>query len=251
MSPNVWQPVAGATDLMVAFAAGNLSNRHFVNLWQLNELRGICVKEDAITLGALTTYSDVLLHPILKSVFPLLAAAAAETGGIATQNRGTLGGNIMNASPAADTPPVLLVYEAEVELTSARGSRWLPYVRFHTGYKETLKRPGELLTRIRLPRPSPRLRSQFRKVGPRKAQTIAKVSFAAVCDPDRKDVRIAYGSVAPIPLRCSSTEEAIRTGNDPAQTLALELAPITDARSTAAYRLRIAQNLLADFMHHA
>jgi CO/xanthine dehydrogenase FAD-binding subunit len=250
-APNVWQPMAGATDLMVALAAGKLPARRFMNMWQLNELRGIRMEKDVVTLGALTTYSDVLHHPELRSAFPLLAAAAAETGGIATQNRGTLGGNIMNASPAADTPPALLVYEAEVELTSLGGSRWLPYCGFHTGYRQTMLAPGELLTRIRLPRLSPLTRSQFRKVGPRRAQAISKVCFAAVCWPEKENIRIAYGSMAPVPLRCFKTEASIIRGDDPALSLRAELAPITDARSTAAYRLRVAQNLLAEFLHHA
>ena len=249
-APNDWKPLAGGTDLMVVFSAGKLPNRRFMNIWQLDELRGICVEENAITLGALTTYSDVLHHPELCSAFPLLAAAAAETGGIATQNRGTLGGNIVNASPAADTPPVLLVYDAEVELTSVRGSRWVPYCAFHTGYKQTLLAPDELLTRIRLPRRPSSVRSQFRKVGPRKAQAISKVCFAAVRGPEKEDVRIAYGSVAPVPLRCFRTETSIREGHDPLQTLAAELDPISDIRSTATYRLRVAQRLLAAFLNN-
>jgi CO/xanthine dehydrogenase FAD-binding subunit len=245
-----WQPLAGGTDVMVSFSAGKLVNRHFLDIWQLSELRGIWAGETECTLGALTTYSEILHHSELCTAFPLLAAAAAETGGVATQNRGTLGGNIMNASPAADTPPVLLVYEAEVELTSVRGVRWVPYCGFHTGYKQTLLRRDELLTRIRLPRLNFRTRSHYRKVGQRRAQAISKVSFAALAGLDREDIRIAFGSVAPVPLRCYRTEASIRHGQDPFQTLAAELAPISDVRSTAAYRTRVAQNLLAAFLNH-
>ncbi|MGZ4876572.1 MAG: FAD binding domain-containing protein [Candidatus Angelobacter sp.] len=250
ITPNVWRPLAGGTDVMVAFAAGKLPHHNFMNIWQLSELRGICVSEKEITLGALTTYSDILRHPLVCSAFPILAAAAAETGGVATQNRGTLGGNIMNASPAADTPPALLVYEAEVELTSIRGARWVPYCGFHTAYKQTLLAQDELLTRIRLPRPALGMRSQFRKVGPRKAQAISKVCFAALAGPDREDVRIAFGSVGPVPLRCYRTEASIRQGQDHAAALAGELVPITDMRSTADYRMRVAQNLLAGFLNN-
>jgi len=249
--PDQWQPLAGGTDLMVGFSAGKLPTRRYLNIWPLSELRGIQVEKDAITLGALTTYSDVLRDPVLRSAFPLLASAAAETGGIATQNRGTLGGNIMNASPAADTPPALLVYEAEVELTSLHGSRWVPYCRFHTGYKQTMLLPGELLTRIRLPLIKGSMRSCFRKVAARKTQAISKVCFAAVHDSETNCIRIAYGSVAPVPLRCFATEEAIRNGADPVESLASEVSPVTDIRSNAAYRLRVAQNLLAGFLHHA
>ena len=236
---------------MVGFSAGKLPARRYLNIWPLRDLRGIQIDKDAITLGALTTYSDVLRDPTVCSAFPLLAAAAAETGGPATQNRGTLGGNIMNASPAADTPPVLLVYEAEVELTSIHGSRWVLYRHFHTGYRQTMLSSGELLTRIRLPLMNGRVRSRFRKVAARKAQAISKVCFAALHDPEKQDIRIAYGSVAPVPLRCFAAEEAIRNGGDPVEALAAELAPITDGRSTAAYRLRVARNLLADFLRDA
>jgi CO/xanthine dehydrogenase FAD-binding subunit len=249
-APNMWQPLAGGTDVMVTFAAGKLPQHNFMNIWQLSELRGICASGKEITLGALTTYSDILRHPLLCSEFPILAAAAAETGGVATQNRGTLGGNIMNASPAADTPPALLVYEAEVELSSIRGARWVPYCGFHTGYKQTLLAQDELLTRIRLPRPASRMRSQYRKVGTRKAQAISKVCFAALSGPNREDIRIAFGSVGPVPLRCYRTEASIRQGHDHSATLAAELAPITDMRSTAGYRMRVAQNLLTGFLNN-
>ena len=248
---DAWQPMAGATDLMVVLNAGKILHRRFMDIWQLDELRGIYFESDAVTMGALTTFADVLRHRELCFAFPLLAAAAKETGGVATQNRGTLGGNIMNASPAADTPPALLVYEAEVELTSMSGSRWLPYYDFHTGYRQTKLKPGELLTRIRVQRPGQHVYSRFRKIGPRKAQAISKVCFAAVWDREKDDIRIAYGSMAPVPLRCSKTEVSIRNGDNPAESLARELAPITDVRSNAAYRLRVAQNLLTDFLHDA
>jgi CO/xanthine dehydrogenase FAD-binding subunit len=234
---------------MVLFEAGHLPYRRLLSIWRVPELRGITVDDRAITLGALTTYTDVLRHPVLRSEFPLLATAAAETGGIATQNRGTLGGNIVNASPAADSPPALLVYEAEVELTSVRGARWLRYRDFHTGYKQTRLDPDELLTRIRLPRETARLQFVYRKVGTRKAQAISKVCFAGLRDPANGAVRIAFGSVAPVPLRCLRTEAAIREGRDPLAALAAEIAPIDDMRSNAAYRLQVAQNLLREFLN--
>lgn len=249
--PGRWQPIAGGTDLMVGFAAGEWQGRQFIDISRLRELSRITVEDDAIILGALVTYTDVLRHRTVGSVFPLLPAAAAVTGGAAIQNRGTLGGNIMNASPAADTPPVLLVYEAELELTSIHGSRWLPYRDFHTAYRRTRLAPGELLTRIRLPRSEGFTRWQFRKVGARKAQAISKVCFAAVCGPEGTGIRIAYGSVAPVPVRCLATEAAVREGKNPSRSLVAELAPIDDARSTAAYRLRVAQNLLTAFLQDA
>lgn len=256
--PGSWKPLAGGTDLMVLFEAGKLPHKRFVSIWKLPELRGIEVAPAHVTLGALTTYTEIQKHPVLQAEFPLLCRAAQETGGIATQNRGTLGGNIVNASPAADSPPALLVYDAELELASAAGSRWVPYDGFHTAYKKMNLRPEELLRSIRLPRATSGWRQYYRKVGTRQAQAISKVCFtgAARVESGRAgDVRIALGSVAPTVLRCPKTESLLR-GQPLApeiiavarQSLASEIAPIDDLRSTAAYRLRVAQNLLQEFL---
>src|SRR5436309_11381655 len=162
-----WKPFAGGTDLMVLLEAGKLPHKNYVNIWRLNELRGIEVTKDQITLGALTTYSEVQAKDILRDEFPMLCQAAKETGGIAIQNRGTLGGNIVNASPAADSPPALLAYDAELEFVSREGSRRIPYNDFHTGYKQMNLKPGELLRGIRLPRATQTLTHYYRKVGTR------------------------------------------------------------------------------------
>lgn len=245
-----WQPMAGGTDLMVLFEAGKLDGRRFAGLWGVPELRGIEVEMDAVTLGALTTYTEVLRHGVLRDEFPLLAAAARETGGIATQNRGTLGGNIVNASPAADSAPPLLVYGAELDIVSASGTRRIPYAAFHTGYKKVDLGAGELLRAIRLPRRE-RGRQYFRKVGTRRALAISKVCFAGLLEMDG-DVRIALGSVAPVPLRCPRTEAAVRERPRDVEAaqrvLSEEISPIDDIRSTARYRRRVALNLLAEFM---
>ncbi|MBZ5606905.1 MAG: FAD binding domain-containing protein, partial [Acidobacteriia bacterium] len=129
------RPIAGGTDLMVLFEAGKLPYRRLVSLSRLAELRGIDVSETHVTLGALTTYTQIQQHETMRCEFPLLARAASWTGAVATQNRGTLAGNIANASPAADSPPALLVYDAQLVLISSRGSRLVPYAGFHTGYK--------------------------------------------------------------------------------------------------------------------
>jgi len=247
--PGRWRPFAGGTDLMVLLEAGKLHHRCFLSIWRLRELRGIMVASDSVMLGCLTTFTDVLNDEVLRREFPLLAAAAAQTGGVATQNRGTLGGNIVNASPAADTPPALLVYDAEVELLSSRGSRWLSYHEFHTGYKTTRLGADELLARIRLPRNTAGFLHYYRKVGTRNAQAISKVCFAGVRSQPSGEVRIALGSVAPVPLRCWRTEAAIREGGDGLAALAAEITPIDDVRSTAEYRLRVSQNLLKAFLH--
>lgn len=259
--PEVWKPFAGGTDLMVLFESGKLEQRRFVNIWNLQELRGINVTSDYVTLGALTTYSEVQSNEVLKTEFPMLCQAASETGGLAIQNRGTLGGNIANASPAGDSPPALLVYEAELELVSAKGSRVVPYNGFHTGYKKMLMGPEELIKSIRLPRVAQPWRQYYRKVGTRKAQAISKICFAGLVRREADvlaDVRIALGSVAPIVIRCTATEAALRNRKLDAATIELaraeltrEISPIDDIRSTANYRLQVAGNLLEDFLTNA
>lgn len=256
--PGVWKPFAGGTDLMVLLEAGKLPHKKFLNLWNLAELRGIETGADHVTLGALTTYTEVRRHEILAREFPLLCRAAAETGSVATQNRGTLGGNIANASPAADSPPALLVYDAEIEIVSASGVRWIPYQQFHCGYKQMDLQPAELIRRVRVPRNKNAWRQYFRKVGTRRAQAISKVCFAAAArmDPGRiGDVRIVLGSVAPTALRVVRTEEVLRGQRpEPAilkvaqDALAREIAPIDDIRSTLRYRRAVARNLLAEFI---
>ena len=256
--PGVWKPFAGGTDLMVLLEAGKLDHRNYVNIWGLRELRGIEVNDTHVTFGALTTYTEVQANLILRKEFPMLCQAASETGGLAIQNRGTLGGNIVNASPAADSPPALLAYDAEIELVSTRGSRWLPYQGFHTGYKQMHIDPDELLVRIRMPRNTTDMKHYYRKVGTRKAQAISKVCFAAVGRTDDGqivDTRLVVGSVAPIVLRCVQTESLLRgrkiddeTFRIASDSLTKEISPIDDIRSTAKYRLQVAKNLLVDFL---
>ena len=256
--PGFWQPFAGGTDLMVLLEAGKLPHKNYLNIWDLEELRGIEVTSEHVLLGSLTTYTDVQANPILQQEFPMLCQAASETGGLAIQNRGTLGGNIVNASPAADSPPALLAYDAELELVSQNGARRVLYQGFHTGYKQIIMRADELLTRIRLPRTTAGLHQYYRKVGTRKAQAISKVCLAATAriqDQTIEDLRLAYGSIAPVPLRCIKTESALRgtrLGEDTIvkakSELAREIAPIDDIRSTRNYRLKVSLNLLEDFL---
>ena len=256
--PGVWKPFAGGTDLMVLLEAGKLPHQNYLNIWGLDELRGIEANDNHVTLGALTTYTQIQAHPILRAEFSMLCQAASETGGLAIQNRGTIGGNIVNASPAADSPPALLAYDAELELSSSAGARWIPYHGFHTGYKQMLLRPDELLTGIRLPRQTRNKLQHYRKVGTRKAQAISKICFAGMATTNNStvaDVRIAFGSVAPVPLRCVKTESALRGQQLDAsviasarQTLAEEIVPIDDIRSTKNYRLQVSLNLFDDFL---
>jgi CO/xanthine dehydrogenase FAD-binding subunit len=247
-----WRPIAGGTDLMVLFNAGTLPFRRLVSLRKLDGLREIVVGETNVTIGAAVTYTEIQRHPVMQSEFPLLCQAASWTGGIANQNQGTLGGNIVNASPAADSLPPLLVHDAQILLRSLTDSRSVPYKDFHLGYKVLAMRPDELLYAIELPRRTEAWRYHGRKVGTRRAQAISKVAIAAaacVGGGHIRDVRLAFASVAPVPLRCVATEQAVaQLSGDPRQTLAAEIAPISDIRSTAEYRLRVAQNLLQEFL---
>ena len=242
---------------MVLLEQGKLAHRRYLNLWHLSELRGIEVSEKYVTLGALTTYAQIQGHDLLRQEFPLLCRAAGETGGVANQNRGTLGGNIANASPAADSPPALLVYDAELELISVRGSRWVPYLCFHAAYKKMDITGDEIIRCIRLPRGKKNWRQFYRKVGTRKAQAISKVCFAGAARVEGgvlSDLRIALGSVAPTVVRCVKTEALLRgrgvadSLNEAREQLAVEIAPLDDFRSTAHYRTRVAQNLLEEFL---
>src|SRR3984957_16829304 len=146
--PGVWMPIAGGTELMVQYGAGRLPARKLVSLWGLGELRQIESTAQELIIGAGCTYTDLRNHPLVAEEFPLLARAASWTGSIANQNRGTLGGNIVNASPAADSLPALMVYEAELLLVSAAGTRRVPYAEFHTGYKQTRLAADEIIQAI-------------------------------------------------------------------------------------------------------
>jgi CO/xanthine dehydrogenase FAD-binding subunit len=256
--PGVWLPIAGGTEVMVQYGAGRLGTRKLVSLWGLPELRRIERTEEELIIGAGCTYSDLRNHPAVAQEFPLLARAASWTGSIANQNRGTLGGNIVNASPAADSLPALLVYEAELLLISARCPRRIPYCEFHTGYKQTRLAPDEIISGIALQPRFAGYHAYSRKVGTRNAQAIAKLCVAGlgrVSDNKIEDVRLAIGSMAVTPLRLRRTEEVLlgRTWSptlvgEVRQSLETEVAPIDDIRSSAGYRLHVAGNLLQEFL---
>jgi CO/xanthine dehydrogenase FAD-binding subunit len=256
--PAQWLPIAGGTDVMVLYSAGKLPNRKLINIWGIPELRQIEVLPERIRIGAACTYTALRRHEIISRDFPLLALAASWTGGIANQNRGTLGGNIANASPAADSLPALLVYDAELTLISVRGERRVAYRKFHTGYKKTTLAADELIQDIALPRKFAGYASHARKVGARNAQAISKVCLAALgqcADGVIRDVRLALGSVAPVPLRLQETEQLL-TGikiepssiNAARKSVLKEIRPIGDIRSTARYRAAVAANLVAEFI---
>jgi CO/xanthine dehydrogenase FAD-binding subunit len=238
-------PLAGCTDLYVNLNFGTLKQRRFLNLWPLAALRGIRLRGSTLSIGALTTYTELQRSPLVRKLLPMLAAASREVGGVQIQNRGTIGGNVVNASPAGDTLPVLAAAEATLVLGSAGGKRRVPFDAFYTGYRKAVMRPDELLLSIEVPKVTGR--QHFRKVGTRAAQAISKVVMAAVFGPS---VRIALGSVAPTVIRARRTEEVLSSGGsieEARRSLSEEIAPIDDLRSTANYRRRVAANVLERF----
>jgi CO/xanthine dehydrogenase FAD-binding subunit len=241
-------PMAGCTDLYVSLNFGTLAATRFVNLWPLAELRAIRMRGDVLSIGALATYTDIIRSPLVRRRLPMLVAAAREVGGVQIQNRGTIGGNVANASPAGDTLPVLAAADATLVLQSADRSRRVPFAAFYTGYRRSVLGSDELIAALEV---SPvRGRQWFRKVGTRAAQAISKVVMAAVAPVAGDPPRIALGSVAPTVVRLPSTEAALAAGvplKEAQRVLMEEIAPIDDIRSTAAYRTRVAANLLARF----
>lgn len=238
-------PMAGCTDLFVGLNLGTLDARHFLNLWALDELRGVTLADGMLRIGALTTWTSIARSQAVRRRLPMLVAAARQIGAVQIQNRGTLGGNIANGSPAGDSLPVLAAADALVELRCTAWVRKVPFTAFYTGYRTSVLRPGELVTAVEFPAVDGT--QWFRKVGTRAAQSISKVVLAGVRG-DR--VRLAFGSVAPTVVRVPRTEDALSSGAglDEAQRLLQdEIHPIDDIRSSAAYRRRVAANLLAQF----
>jgi len=252
------RPFAGGTDIMVLMDSGILPPGEYFDILNLKELRGIKLRKDEVHLGALSTYSEIRDHQLIQKHFPILVQSAREVGAIAIQNRGTLGGNIANASPAADFPPGLLVYDAKINLLSSQGIRNLDYNNFHLGYKKSELQPNELIHSIILKPHFLKYRHFWRKVGSRQAQAISKTMIAAVAKVNKKkieDIKIAYGSVAPTAVRCSHVEFFLlgKTLNskiisEAKNILVKDIQPIDDIRSTGKYRLVASQNVLEEFL---
>jgi len=264
-NPTRYTPIAGGTELMVALSAGRLPQKHLLSINHLRELRFIEVTPGAITLGSGATFTDIRRNPLIAADLPLLTQAASWTGSIANQNRGTIGGNIINASPAADSPPALLAYDATLTLISTAGTRTMPYADFHLSYKKTALRSEELLHSISIKRNFSGYKTYIRKVGARNAQAISKIALACLAlvaeGEERRiqDIRIGAASLRETPTRCPAAEQALL--NQPLTpatlptliaaaraALATEARPIDDIRSTAKYRAAVAANLLEEFL---
>lgn len=241
------RPIAGCTDVFVDVNSGTLKGTRFLNLWPLRgELARIDGRDGAVRIGALATYTELIESPLVRERVPILADAARLVGGVQIQNRGTIGGNIANASPAGDTLPVLAVMDATVVLASARGERRVPFDSFYTGYRASVRRDDELIVAVEL-RP-PRGEQRFRKVGTRAAQAISKVVLAGALG---KAPRFAVGSVAPTVIRLKNVEAALAAGasiDDALAKLDDDIRPIDDVRSTAIYRRRVTENVLRDWL---
>lgn len=258
-APGSWTPIAGGTELMVAFAAGRLTTPKLISLWGLSELDFIRVANNELSIGGGVTFSRIRRDPAIATDFPLVARAASWIGSIANQSRATIAGNIVNGSPAADAPPALLVYDAEIELISHRGLRRIPYSDFHLGYKQSVLEPDELVLALHLPRRFAQHRQYLRKVGTRRAMAITKVALAATAlveNDSITQIRLAAASVADRPVRLLASEAALQ-GKSLASldvaavraTLLSEIKPIDDIRSTADYRRQVAANLFDEFLH--
>ena len=241
-------PIAGCTDVYVGMNFGTLTSRRFLDLDPLDSLRGIDVQDNWLRIGALASYTSIINSALVRERLPILIDASRQIGGIQIQNRGTLGGNIANGSPAGDSLPVLAVAEAMIVLQSADELRRVPFTKFYTGYRASVMRPDELIVAVEIP-PVPG-RQWFRKVGTRAAQAISKIVMAAVRPNGNAHPRIALGSVAPTVIRLPRTEEALAHGasiEDAAEILGGEIKPIDDLRSTEVYRRTVAKNLLKRF----
>jgi len=238
-------PIAGCTDVYVALEFGGTPGTSYLDLTRLSALKRITTSGDKLVIGALATYTEVQRSRFVRARLPMLVEAARLVGGVQIQNMGTVGGNLANASPAGDTLPVFAVAGADVVLAGPDGERRVPFNAFYTGYRKSVRRPDELIVAVEVP---PVIGKQwFRKVGTRAAQAISKVVFAGVRG---LETRLALGSVAPTVVRLAATEKVLNEGgsiDDALRSLAGEIAPIDDLRSTAEYRRGVAANLVRQF----
>jgi len=248
------RPIAGGTNLIPDMRSGLRHPTTVVNVAGLAELQGVRRENGHLVVGAGATIAELLCDPLIAEQAPALSQATTVFANPLVRNRATVGGNLENASPAADTAPPLLVLGAEVELACEDGTRTLPLEKFFVHVRDTACRPTELLTAIRWPAPAPGSVSRFSKLALRKAESISVVSAAALVEPDEdgrcRQARIALGAVAPTPIRAHAAEETLRGQRLNAETvaqaagLAAEATRcIDDVRGTGAYRRRVVEVL--------
>jgi carbon-monoxide dehydrogenase medium subunit len=245
------QIIAGGTDIIPQMRHNLFPAKVLLDASRIGELMFIEERGDQIVLGALTTLQEIASSSLLQSANPALVAAAETVGCRQTRNRGTLGGNIANASPAADTVPPLLIFNAEVRLMHMNGERTLPLAEFLRGPGETQLGSGELIHSVAFKRLSGVWGASFLKLGKRNGMAISVVNAASALVLDAsgmvKDARLALGSVAPKVVRCTKAEE-ILVGHAPTQKIIKQAAeaviedisPISDVRATRDYRCHAA-----------
>lgn len=252
--------IAGGTDLMVYVQARMQRPTSIINIWGLDALRGVARDGDDLVIGALTTFSSIIDSPLVQAGSPSLVDAAKTVGARQIQNRATLGGNIANASPAADSPPALLAADAQLDLVSQSGTRRVALRDFFRGYKDMDLRAGELIAAVRLPMLKANQRDWFVKVGTRRAQSISKVVMAGRATLDGGFITAAalsVGSVAATTIRLPNTEAVLTGAQLGPETeaaarvaAAAEVTPIDDIRSTRDYRAAVSGNMAARFARY-
>ncbi len=252
--------LAGGTDVCALMNGGFIKPEGLINIWGIGELAEISEDEDHIYIGALTTHTKIVESDLVQKYIPVLAKACQQIGARQIQNRGTIGGNVMNASPAGDTLPVLLAYDVDVEASSIKSSRWIPFTKFYTGYRKTALKESEIVTRFRIKKPETAEKADFIKLGARKAQAVSKIMacFRLRLEGDKiSSFHAAFGSVAAIPVRLSKTEAFLKGKKltsdiiDKASNIAKsEVKPIDDVRSTGEYRKHVTGVLIGRFLNN-
>ncbi|MGI6685877.1 MAG: FAD binding domain-containing protein [Bacillota bacterium] len=242
--------VAGATNVLPFIRNEKINNKTLINIRELKDLRYIRETEDKVLIGALTTIADLRKSEILKKHAPALEKAAENFADPTTRNSATIGGNLANASPAADTAPPLLVLDAMVLAVSSRGERKIPIDEFFTGVNMTALKPDEMIKEIEIPKKPANCQSHFIKLGLRNAMAISLVSAAAALEISSgkiKMARIALGSVAPTPVRGKTVEKfligqdySVKVIEDAAGRVTEDISPISDIRASKKYRQTVA-----------
>jgi len=252
--------LAGGTDLLVRMKQGVLRPKYLISINGIKELNYIEDRGDHVAIGAATKLRALEKSSLIKELFPALYEAVRSMAGVQIRNMGTIGGNLCNASPAADTAPPLLVFEAEVVIAGPNGRRVVPITQFFTGPGKTVMARNELLVEVRIPKPVKPTGSAFIKIA-RVAMDLAKVNIAVALRMNGKvveDVKVALGSVAPTPMRAYKTEEFLKGKEltedvmwEAAKIVRTEVKPITDIRSTAEYRREVSGVILVDALKKA
>ncbi|MFH0800420.1 MAG: xanthine dehydrogenase family protein subunit M [Pseudomonadota bacterium] len=253
--------LAGGTDIVVQWKSGLISPEGFVDISALDELKAIAEVGDSIEIGALASHSMIGSSKVVRRFAPALADACGTIGAVQIQNRGTIGGNIMNASPAGDTLPVLAALDAEILAQGLTAERWIGIRDFFTAYRKTALAPDEVLTRVRIPKMGKDEISRFYKIGTRRAQAISKVVMCVrgeILHGGIVRIAIGIGSVAPTVIRAPGTEALLKgqvitsaTMDKARRSIEDEVHPIDDLRSTASYRRHICGVLLVRFLREA